>query len=372
MAGFIKTAASYVQGARTLDREYYTSPVVFAREMDRVFASRWLCVGREDQIAEPGQFFVQHVGPESLIVLRDRGGVPRALFNVCRHRGTRICEVADGRFGETIQCPYHAWTYATDGRLVGAPHMHEVAGFDKKDYGLHAASLASWHGFLFLNLAPDPPALDDALAPLAGRFDRFGLATLARVRRIDYEVAANWKLIFQNYNECLHCPTIHPELSRLLPYTSGENDLVEGPYLGGHMVIAPPHDSVTVTGAACGLPFEGLSRDDLRRAYYYTVFPNLMLSLHPDYVVYYRVWPLAPDRTLVRAEWLLRPESAAEADLSPDGAIEFWDTTNRQDWHISELSQKGIASRVYVPGPYSPRESISAAWDRAYLQAIGG
>ena len=124
-------------------------------------------------------------------------------------------------------------------------------------------------------------------------------AALARVKRIDYEVAANWKLIFQNYNECLHCPTIHPELARLLPYTSGANDLVEGPYLGGHMLVAPPHKSVTVTGEACGLPLGDLSGDDLQRAYYYTIFPNLMLSLHPDYVVYYRVWPLAASRTAV-------------------------------------------------------------------------
>ena len=371
MAAFIKTAASYVQGARTLGREYHTSAEIFAREMDRIFPSRWLCVGREDQIAEPGEFVVQEVGSESLIILRDRSGVVRAFFNVCRHRGTRICEAAAGRFRDTIQCPYHAWTYATDGRLVGAPHMHEVEGFDKHAYALHPASLARWHGFLFLNLSSTPPPLEEALAPLQGRFDRFQLATLARAKRIDYEVAANWKLIFQNYNECLHCPTIHPELSRLLPYTSGANDLVEGPYLGGHMLIAPPHQSVTVTGAACGLPLGVLSGDELQRAYYYTIFPNLMLSLHPDYVVYYRVWPLAPNRTAVSCEWLLHPDSAAREGLSPDGAIEFWDTTNRQDWHISELSQKGIASRVYAPGPYSPRESISAAWDRAYLQALG-
>lgn len=371
MSGFIKTAASYVQGARTLGREYYTSPEIFAKDVEQIFSTRWLCVGREDQIAQAGEFFVQTVGSESVIVVRDRGGVARAFFNVCRHRGTRICEAAAGRFGETIQCPYHAWTYGTDGRLLGAPHMHEVEGFDKKDYALHPAALASWHGFLFLNLSPDSAPLEETLSPLQGRFERFGLTSLARVKRIDYVVNANWKLIFQNYNECLHCPTIHPELSRLLPYTSGANDLIEGPYLGGHMVIAPPHQSVTVTGAACGLPLEGLSGDDRQRAYYYTVFPNLMLSLHPDYVVYYRVWPLAADRTMVSSEWLLRPDSAAHAELSPDGAIEFWDNTNRQDWHISELSQKGIASRVYLPGPYSPRESISAAWDRAYLDALG-
>lgn len=371
MSGFVKTVDSYVQGARTMPREYYTSPDILAREMERLFRTRWLCVGRLDQLAEPGAFFVQEVGADSLILLRDRAGVIRALHNVCRHRGTRLCEEHSGRFSETIQCAYHAWTYSTDGRLIGAPHMHETEGFDKKDYPLHQARVATWHGFLFLNLSPDPEPIDEALAPLAGRFERFNLDKLVRVRRIDYEVKANWKLIFQNYSECLHCPTIHPELSRLMPYTSGANDLVEGPFLGGHMQIAPPNKSMTVTGAACGVPLGQLDADDMQRAYYYTIFPNMMLSVHPDYVAYYRVWPLAADRSAISCEWLSHPDTLKHPELSPDGAVEFWDLTNRQDWHVSELSQAGIASSVYRPGPYSPRESIPAAWDRAYLEALG-
>lgn len=370
MSTFVKTVESYVPGARTMGREYYTSPDIFAQEMDRIFPTRWLCVGREDQIARPGDFFVQEVGAESIIILRDRSGVARAFFNVCRHRGTRICEASEGQFSETIQCPYHAWTYATDGRLVGAPHMNEAEGFDKRNYPLHAAALAAWHGFLFINLSKDPEPLEAALAPLRGRFERFNLAALSRVRRIDYEVKANWKLIFQNYSECLHCPTIHPELSRLMPYTSGANDLIEGPFLGGHMLIAPPNKSMTISGEACGVPLGNLSAEDMQRAYYYTIFPNLMLSVHPDYVAYYRVWPLAADRSRVTCEWLLHPDSAKHPELDPEGAVEFWDVTNRQDWHISELSHAGIASRVYAPGPYSPRESIPAAWDRAYLEAL--
>lgn len=370
MSTFVKTTDSFVQGARTMPGEYYTSPDILAREMVRLFQTRWLCVGRADQLAEPGAFFVQEVGADSLILLRDRAGTIRALHNVCRHRGTRLCEEHSGRFSETIQCPYHAWTYATDGRLLGAPHMHEAEGFDKKDYPLHQAHVATWHGFLFLNLSTDPEPIEEALAPLAGRFDRYNLGQLVRVRRIDYEVRANWKLIFQNYSECLHCPTIHPELSRLLPYTSGANDLVEGPFLGGHMEITQPNQSVTITGAACGVPLGSLPPDDLRRAYYYTIFPNMMLSIHPDYVAYYRVWPLAADRSAVFCEWLSHPDTLKHPELSPDGAVEFWDLTNRQDWHVSELSQAGISSSVYRPGPYSPRESIPAAWDRAYLEAI--
>src|SRR5437879_4857958 len=136
-----------------------------------------------------------------------------------------------GRLSETIQCPYHAWTYTLDSQLIGAPHMSEVEGFHKRDYPLRSPALAEWEGFLLINLAPDPEPFAQAFAPLIGRFARFNIANLRSARRIDYDVRANWKLIFQNYSECLHCPVIHPELAKLAPYTSGENDLADGPFL---------------------------------------------------------------------------------------------------------------------------------------------
>ncbi|HXF95526.1 MAG TPA: aromatic ring-hydroxylating dioxygenase subunit alpha [Gemmatimonadales bacterium] len=370
MPTFYKTTETYRPGARTLPGRYYTSPDIFAEERERIFRRHWHCVGRGEQIARPGDYFLCEIAGDSLIVLRDGAGAVRAHFNVCRHRGTRLCEASEGQFSETIQCPYHAWTYRLDGRLIGAPHMNEVEGFDKNDYPLHQAAVAEWEGFLFVNLARDPEPLARILAPLDGRFTRFGLPALRRVHRVDYEVRANWKLIFQNYSECLHCPVIHPELASVLPYTSGANDLVEGLFLGGHMTLTPPHQSATLSGRLCAVPFPGLDPDDRRRAYYYSIFPNLLLSLHPDYVIYYQVWPRGPDRTAIRSEWLFHPEAIGRPDFRPDDAIGFWDVTNRQDWRICELSQAGIASSAYTPGPYSPRESIPAAWDRAYLAVM--
>jgi Rieske 2Fe-2S family protein len=290
---------------------------------------------------------------------------------VCRHRGTRLCEATHGRLAETIQCPYHAWTYALDGRLIGAPHMSEVAGFEKKDYPLHRVALAEWEGFLFVNLARDPAPLAEAFAPLMDRFARYNLARLRTVRRIDYEVRANWKLILQNYNECLHCPTIHPELSTKLPYTSGANDLIEGPFLGGYMEIKAPNESATLTGRACALPLGDLPDADRRRAFYYALFPTMMLSLHPDYAVFYTVWPRGPAESRVACEWMVHPDSPASPGYNIADAEEFWDRTNRQDWHICAQSQLGVSSRMYQPGPYSPRESIPAAWDREYLRVMG-
>ncbi|MDQ3948844.1 MAG: aromatic ring-hydroxylating dioxygenase subunit alpha, partial [Gemmatimonadota bacterium] len=282
MATFLRTVDSFRSGARTLPGRYYTSPDIFADEADRVFAREWVCVGREDAIAEPGAYVLADVAGESIIVLRERAGVVRAFYNVCRHRGTRLCEAPSGRFSQTIQCPYHAWTYRLDGRLIGAPHMEEVEAFDKRDYPLHSVALGGWEGFLFVNLSREAEPFERAFAPLAGRFSRFNLAALRTVRRIEYDVKANWKLILQNYNECLHCPTIHPELVTKLPYTSGANDLVDGPFLGGYMEIKAPHESATMTGRACALPLGDLPAEDRARAYYYSLFPSMMLSIHPD------------------------------------------------------------------------------------------
>jgi phenylpropionate dioxygenase-like ring-hydroxylating dioxygenase large terminal subunit len=371
MSTFVKPTEAYQQGQRTLPGRYYTSPEIHAEELERIFASRWICVGRGTELPNPGDYLLRTIAGESVIVVRGRDGAVRAFYNVCRHRGTRLCEERQGRFSETIQCPYHAWTYTIDGQLIGAPHMNEVAGFDKSDYPLHAVALETWEGFLFLNLAHEPEPFAQAFKPLIGRFSRFNLPLLRSARRIGYEVAANWKLIFQNYSECLHCPVIHPGLAKLTPYTSGANDLFEGPYLGGYMVLTQEGGSLTMSSRACGAPVGSLPAEELNRVYFYSIFPNLLLSLHPDYVMFHTLSPDGPGHTTITCEWLFHPDSFAQPGFDPDDAVRFWDLTNRQDWHICEQSHAGLSSRAYEPGPYSPREGIAAAWDREFLRALG-
>src|SRR5438552_4007602 len=371
MPTFVKATQVYQQGQRTLPGRYYTSPEIYAEEQERIFTERWICAGRAAEISEAGDYVLRRIAGESVIVVRGRDGALRAFYNVCRHRGTRLCEEPQGRFSETIQCPYHAWTYTIDGQLIGAPHMNEVPGFDKGDYPLHTVPLETWEGFTFVNLAREPQAFAQAFAPLAGRFSRFNLSTLKSARRIDYDVAANWKLVFQNYSECLHCPVIHPGLAKLTPYTSGENDLIDGPFLGGYMVITKEGGSLTLSGRACGAPVGRLPAEDLNRVYFYSIFPHLLLSLHPDYVMFHTLWPDGPGRTRITCDWLFHPDSFAAPGFDPADAVRFWDETNRQDWHICEQSHAGITSRAYVPGPYSTREGIAAAWDREFLQALG-
>lgn len=372
MKMFHRTTETFRQGARTMPGEFYTSPDILAEETEKIFARDWHCVGRVGRLAEPGDWFLQTIAGESLIILRDRSGQIRAFFNICRHRGTRLCQTDSGQASETIQCPYHAWTYTTDGRLIGAPHMQDVEGFNKKDYSLHAAHVALWEGFIFVSIADEPVPFETAWAPMIGRLTRYNLPELIVGFKVRYQVAANWKLVFQNYSECLHCPTIHPELTRVLPYQSGANDLTEGPFLGGYMEIVAPNESATMSGRACGLPVNPeMAEEDRRRAFYYTFMPNMLLSMHPDYVNFYMVWPVTADTTIVESEWLFHPGNLKHSSYNPEDAIRFWEVTNRQDWDIIERSQLGIRSRRYQPGPYSARESMPAAWDHEYLRRLG-
>jgi Rieske 2Fe-2S family protein len=248
--------------------------------------------------------------------------------------------------------------------------MDKVPGFDKADYSLHAIELALWEGFIFVNLAHTPVPLSEVFAPLDRKFSHWNLPKLRPAKRIEYDVRANWKLIFENYSECYHCPGVHPALQKLTPYDLAENDLCEGPFLGGFMPITKGH-SLTLTGNACALPVGNIKGEDNDRVFYYSIFPNMLLSMHPDYVMVHQLWPQSPDRTLIICDWFFHPEAFDRDDFHPEDAVEFWDMTNKQDWQVCELSQLGIASRAYQPGPYSPRESIPAAWDREYLRQMG-
>ena len=368
---FLRATEIPVEGARTMPGARFTAPDVYARELERIFHARWLCAGRAAEIAKPGDYIVRTVGTESVIITRDERGAPRAFHNVCRHRGTRLCEEAAGHFSAGIQCPYHAWTYALDGRLVGAPHMSGTEGFDRADWPLHPVAIAEWEGWLFIDLADRPEPFTAAFAPLIGRFSRFRLASLVVAQRIEYDVRANWKLVHENYSECYHCSPVHPALVRLTPANSGENDLYDGPFLGGFMVITQPGGSMSMSGRACGVPVGDLPPEDGQRVYYYSIFPNMLLSLHPDYVMAHTLWPQAPDRTRITCEWLFHPASLDDPSYDPQDAVAFWDMTNRQDWHVCELSQLGVSSRAYVPGPYSARESLAAAFDREVSRSLG-
>jgi glycine betaine catabolism A len=370
MNSFLKAAEVGTGGGQTLPGRYYTSRDIFDQEQEKIFLRYWLCAGREEHVSAAGDFLVRSVDSESVLVIRDAAGEVRAHHNVCRHRGARLCAAPSGRFHRTIQCPYHAWTYGLDGQLLGAPNMEDAAAFQKHGYPLHPVQVAVWEGFIFLSLTRPPASFQEAFSPLWNKFARYNLPQLRRQRRIEYDVKANWKLIFENYSECYHCPTVHPELVKLSPADSGANDLVRGMFLGGFMEIVRPGGSLTSSGRSCSIPVGELSAEDRQRVYYYAIFPNMLLSLHHDYVMVHTLWPVSPQRTLIECDWLFHAEAAMHPEFDPDDGVGFWDRTNRQDWHICELTQQGVSSRAYTPGPFAPRDSISAAFDRTYLEAL--
>ena len=374
---FRRAAEVSSQSARSLPQKYFVSPEIFAAETKEIFAKQWLLVGHQSQVANTGDYFLVDLPAppsqqahgaiqESIVIIRDSKSAIRAFFNVCRHRGSRLREDTCGH-ASVIQCPYHAWTYALDGQLVGAPHMDDVPGFDRANYPLHPVNLGLWEGFIFVNLEEHPPSLKPWFAPLAGKFSHWNMPILQPAKRIEYDVRANWKLMFENYSECYHCPGVHPQLQKVSPYDSAENDLREGPFLGGFMKINRGK-SLTMSGNACA-SFVG-NIENLQQVFYYSIFPNMLLSLHPEYVMVHQLWPQSPERTLIVCDWFFHPDAFRRDDFKPEDAIEFWDMTNKQDWHVCELSQQGISSHAYGPGPYSSRESIPAAWDRYYLRQL--
>ena len=356
-------------GATTLPAAYYADESYFRRELEALFAAEWICAGRVEQVEKPGQFILREVLGESIIITSNGAGQVNAFYNVCRHRGTKLCIEDHGTFGRSIQCPYHAWTYDLDGRLIGAPHMDEVPHFRKEAYPLHRVHAGVWDGHIFINLSRKAPrtTLEGQLGALREKFTGWRMQDLRLGHRITYDVKANWKLIIQNYNECLHCPNLHPALNKLSHYLSGENEPLQSAYMGGRMDLRPGVETLTMTGKCERAPLPGLSPEDTRRVYYYAIFPNMLLSLHPDYMMVHTLWPVAPDRTINICEWHFHPAEMARPGFSPDDAVEFWDLTNRQDWHVCELSQAGISSRAYTPGPYSNREDLLYAFDRMII-----
>jgi glycine betaine catabolism A len=369
---YSNTRPAVVAGeAMTLPQSYYTDPAWFQREMEAIHFDMWLCAGRAEQIPNAGDYFVRRVGKASVILTRDEQGNVRAFHNVCRHRGTLLCQHDEGKLNGRIQCQYHAWTYKLDGTLANAPHMEKVQCFREADYPLNAVASAVWDGHIFINLSARPVPFSEHLAGLDKKFAPWGMSELQMVERRIYQLKANWKLIIQNYSECLHCPIVHPLLNKQSHYMSGDNEPAQPTYLGGRMDLRDGVQSLTMDGTSsrCNLP--GLSSDDQRHVYYYCVLPNFFLNLHPDYMLTFTVWPRAADHTEIICEWHFHPDQISKPGFSAKDAVEFWDITNKQDWELSAMAQIGISSKGYQPGPYSNREELLMALDRFVLERVG-
>jgi len=368
--GELEAALAPLGEARMLPATAYVDDDVLAWEREHVFAAGWQVVAHASSLAMPDAQLAASAGTGSVLVVRD-GDVLRGFANVCRHRGHELVGVGEGTCRPGIRCPYHGWTYDLDGRLRVA--TGGLAGADPDALALVTVPVAEHLGWVFVNVAGGAPPPTEAFAGLDEVLGPHDAGALVPLEARTYEVGANWKVIHENYQECVHCPCIHPELCRVSPPASGDN-LAPGPaWVGGWMDLAEGAATMSMGGAAVAPARPGLDERARRRVAYVALLPTLLVSAHPDYVLTHRLEPLAPDRTRVSCEWLAASgvTSGALAD-----AVELWDVTNRQDWAACESVQRGLGSGAWVPGPLAPREDAVHAvvrwFARQYLEGERG
>ncbi|KMO76235.1 aromatic ring-hydroxylating oxygenase subunit alpha [Mycolicibacterium obuense] len=345
--------------SRMLPREAYVDPAVFDWEQRQVF-SGWTCVGRADDLATVGAQKALGSGAAGMLLVRGEDGAIRAFANTCRHRGHELlpCGAPESaaRKARSIVCPYHAWSYRLDGSLRNAPGFTDADGFDTNEFGLIELRLVDWHGWLFVDRSGTDGDFAEHVAGWEEVIAPYRPEDLTVVARHSYELATNWKVIAENYQECYHCQSIHPELSRISPPTSGENLDHDGAWMGGWMSIVDGAETMSLDGKSGGVRIAGLSEHEQRTVMYVVAYPNLLISLHPDYVMTHLMTPLAADRTHVECTWAFPKEVAAEPGFDPSYAVDFWDLTNRQDWAACESVQRGLSSPHARPGPLAPDE----------------
>lgn len=345
---------------KSLNRAAYVDEENWAIEKHKVFASNWFCIGRHDEVGSTsGSYKLVDLQGEQVLVVRGADSSLRAFVNMCRHRGTELVDSTDtsasvGCFGALIRCPYHNWTYNTDGSLRGTPHLADI---DYESSGLLQLGLEVWGGFVFIRQHNGEESLLDSIGEISARVSNYPLSELVIGKTITYEVGANWKVLEENYNECYHCGPVHPELCDLVP-----SFRVGGaPNLNWDDGIAHREGAYTFTssGTTTRTPFAGLSDAELVNHKGELVYPNLFLSLSCDHVASFVLWPKGPAHTTIVCNFLFHPSELAKPDFDPSDAADFWDVVNLQDWSICERVQRGMMSKFFTQGLFAPMETPS-------------
>jgi choline monooxygenase len=330
--------------ARTLPAAWYRDPALLAREEERVFARTWQMVGHEGALAKPGDYLTTRVAGEELVLTRDEEGTLRALSNVCRHRAGPVARGAGCR--RTLQCAYHGWSYAADGRLLGTPEWEGVQDFDRASVRLPAFRVDTWNGFVFVNLDPGARPLAEWLGEIVPETHRLGLGRLGFYKRVDYEIACNWKVYVDNYLEGYHIPIVHPGLFAELDYNAYRVDLRE--------FHSRQHAPIR-SGREESLYRRNLEQGAQPEALYYWLFPNLMLNVYPDNLQTNVILPLGPERTVTRFEWFVPDPGRPGLDVEFEKSLAFSDAVQQEDVRICEDVQRGLQSRTYETGRFSVR-----------------
>jgi phenylpropionate dioxygenase-like ring-hydroxylating dioxygenase large terminal subunit len=359
----------------TLSGPHYADPAIFALEQERIFSSLWFCAVQTADLAAPGAFRTCQAGRESVLCVRGADDQVRAFLNICRHRGARLCPAESGEVKRYLRCAYHSWSYALDGTLAGAPNLGPLRGIDPERYGLVPVAAREWLGYLWVCLADKPPSFEQTVIGAVtlrlgdpAAIGRYGIDHLALAHRISYDVRANWKLIIENFMECYHCASIHPELTAILP--EFRRGYATQFYAGHGAQYAPGVQGFTVDGGPGQARLPGLAGDQDRRYYAVTILPQVFVNLVADHVILHRMFPVAADHTIVECDWLYpRDVIASRANLS--SSVELFHRVNQQDFAACEQCQPAMASRGYAQGgllvPSEHHLGDFHAWVRARL-----
>jgi len=361
----------------------YYDAAHYERELARVWYRNWIYIGRSSELAELRSFRRFSLGDQQVLLVRDEQGVLQAFHNTCRHRGAALCLDAAGRLATgTIICPYHAWVYDLQGRLRRTTSRLEPDGFDKADYPLYRVRVTEWSGFIFIALSDDAPPFAQSFDQDPERLAAWSLEQLAVGHRLTKTLACNWKVFWENYNECLHCPGVHPELSRLVPiFGRALMEERDDPRWQDHASDDDPKyqgglrrgaESWSSDGSASAPQFPNLSADDRRLGHVYlTSLPSVFIVGHVDYVRVVRVLPLGPERTELSVEYLFAPQTVSDPAFDPAKIVEFTARVMGEDADVCELNQQGLHSLAHRRGVIMPEEYLIKQlheWIEAQLQ----
>jgi Rieske 2Fe-2S family protein len=342
--------------SRMLPRAAYVDAEVFAWEQRHFFEGGWLCVGRSQDLPGPGSQRAESLGTAGVLLTRASDGVVRAFANVCSHRGHELLPCGVSATHGRVICPYHSWSYTLEGEVWTAPGFRGLDGFDATEHGLTELPAAEWHGLIFVDGSGGAAPLAESFGTLEELIAPYEPERLVVAGGHEYTVAANWKILTENYHECYHCPMIHPELCAVSPPKSGDNYHREGAWVGGTMDLREGMATMSLDGTSGGVMLRGLDERSRREVIYVNLFPNVLISLHPDYVMTHRLTPLAADATRIECTWAFAPEATGQPGFDPSYAMQFWDITNQQDWAACASVQRGLSAAHARPGPLAGEE----------------
>jgi Rieske 2Fe-2S family protein len=360
---------------KTLPSRSYVDPAVYQREMANVFSAEWICIGHVSDWESAGSFRRLNVADRQIIIVRQHDSSLRGFYNTCRHRGSALCETQSGQFrASRIICPYHAWVYDLSGSLLKTSRVPDGFELEKENLSLYPVTVDSWSGFVFVNLADNPASsLLESLGEEADLLDNWRMESLVVAHKETHRVACNWKVFWENFLECLHCPGVHPDLCRLVPVygrgVSSRRDLPADDPLRGATRLRAGAITWTANGQPIMPPLPGLT-DEERNAgmTFVTSLPSIFIVGHIDYVRSVRVSPVAPEATDLVIDWLVEPGGLASGELDIDALTGFGRQVVLEDARVCELNQQGLRNPLHEHGILMALE-YDIAWFHDWLKS---